>query len=77
MLVAVELKAGFQAGGEPVDEFAVWILNNVPRFEQAAFRSLGLHEAVLRLFDSPSDTARAYAAEYARMLVQFGDRLPV
>jgi hypothetical protein len=50
----------------PVDEFVVWILNNVPRFEQAAFRTLGLHEAVLRLFDSPADTARAYAAEYAR-----------
>ena len=28
--------------------------------------ALGLHEAVLRLFDSPSDAARAYAAEYAR-----------
>jgi len=53
-------------GSEPVDEFAVWVLNNVPRFEQAAFRSLGLHEAVLRLFDSPSQSARAYAAEYAR-----------
>jgi hypothetical protein len=50
----------------PVDEFAVWVLNNVPRFEQAAFRSLGLHEAVLRLFDSPSAAARGYAAEYAR-----------
>jgi hypothetical protein len=50
----------------PVDEFVVWVLNNVPRFEQAAFRELGLHGAVLRLFDSPSDTARAYAAEYAR-----------
>ncbi len=53
-------------GSGPVDEFAVWVLNNVPRFEQAAFRSLGLHEAVLRLFDSPSNAARGYAAEYAR-----------
>ena len=53
-------------GSEPVDEFVVWILGNVPKFEQAAFRTLGLHEAVLRLFDSPSDAARAYAAEYAR-----------
>ncbi len=50
----------------PVDEFAVWVLGNVPRFEQSAFRTLGLHEAVLRLFDSPSNAARAYAAEYAR-----------
>ena len=53
-------------GSRPVDEFVVWVLGNVPKFEQAAFRTLGLHEAVLRLFDSPSDAARAYAAEYAR-----------
>lgn len=50
----------------PVDDFVVWVLGNVPRFEQAAFRTLGLHDAVLRLFDSPSHAARAYAAEYAR-----------
>ncbi len=49
-----------------IDEFLVWILNNVPKFEQGAFRTLGLHDAVLRLFDSPADAARAYAAEYAR-----------
>ncbi|SIO58292.1 hypothetical protein SAMN05444166_5623 [Singulisphaera sp. GP187] len=49
-----------------IDEFVVWILNNVPRFEQAAFRTLGLHDAVLRLFDSPSPEARGYAANYAR-----------
>jgi hypothetical protein len=49
-----------------VDDLVVWVLTNVPRFEQAAFRSLGLHEAVLRLFDSPSSAARAYAAGYAR-----------
>ncbi|WP_406694959.1 BRCT domain-containing protein [Singulisphaera sp. Ch08] len=49
-----------------IDEFVVWILNNVPRFEQAAFRTLGLHDAVLRLFDSASHEARAYAADYAR-----------
>ena len=54
------------AGSGVVDEFVVWILKNVPRFEQAAFRELGLHEAVLRLFDSSSDSARAYAADYAR-----------
>ncbi len=53
-------------GSAPVDTFVVWILSNVPRFEQSAFRSLGLHDAALRLFDSPSDEARAYAAEYAR-----------
>ncbi len=53
-------------GSRPVDDFVVWVLVNVPKFEQGAFRSLGLHEAVLRLFDSPSDPARAYAADYAR-----------
>ncbi len=51
---------------EAIDDFVVWILNNVPRFEQAAFRSLGLHDAVLLLFDSASADARAYAARYAR-----------
>src|SRR5262249_41042040 len=53
-------------GSQAIDDFVVWILSNVPRFEQAAFRTLGLHDAVLRLFDSPSENARAYAAEYAR-----------
>jgi hypothetical protein len=53
-------------GSKAIDDFVVWILNNVPRFEQGAFRTLGLHEAVLRLFDSPSAEARAYAAAYAR-----------
>jgi hypothetical protein len=53
-------------GSRAIDEFVVWVLTNVPRFEQSAFRSLGLHEAVLRLFDSTSATAQAYAADYAR-----------
>jgi hypothetical protein len=53
-------------GSKAVDEFVVWILTNVPRFEQTAFRSLGLHAAVLRLLDSPSAEAQAYAANYAR-----------
>jgi hypothetical protein len=53
-------------GSKAIDEFVVWILTNVPRFEQGTFRSLGLHEAVLRLFDSPSPEARTYAAGYAR-----------
>jgi hypothetical protein len=53
-------------GSKAIDDFVVWILTNVPRFEQGAFRSLGLHDAVLRLFDSPSTEARAYAATYAR-----------
>ncbi|QDV34779.1 BRCT domain-containing protein [Tautonia plasticadhaerens] len=50
----------------PVHEFVVWILGNVPKFEQSSFRELGLHGPVLSLFDSPSDLARSYAADYAR-----------
>jgi hypothetical protein len=53
-------------GSAVVDDLVIWVLTNVPRFEQAAFRSLGLHDAVLRLFESPSKAARAYAADYAR-----------
>ena len=53
-------------GSRANDEFAVWVLNNVPRFEQGTFRTLGLHEAVLKLFDSQALEAQSYAAEYAR-----------
>jgi hypothetical protein len=53
-------------GSASIDDFVVWILNNVPRFEQGAFRTLGLHDAVLKLFDSKSNEARRYAADYAR-----------
>lgn len=49
-----------------VDEFVIWLLGNVPKFEQGSFRELGLHEPVLRLLDSSSDPARVYAAAYAR-----------
>ena len=49
-----------------VDEFVIWLLQNVPKFEQGGFRDLGLHEPVLRLLDSSSDPARVYAAAYAR-----------
>ena len=49
-----------------VDEFVIWLLSNVPKFEQGGFRELGLHEPVLRLLDSASDAARVYAAAYAR-----------
>ena len=57
-LVGVQSKA--------IDEFVIWLLQNVPKFEQGSFRQAGLHEAVLRLLDSPSDEARQYAADYAR-----------
>lgn len=49
-----------------VDKFVVWILDNVPRFEQAKFRDLGLHDAVLQLFDSRLGEAQKYATNYAR-----------
>lgn len=49
-----------------IHSFVVWILNNVPKFEQSRFRELGLHDAVLSLFHSPSEKARIYAARYAR-----------
>ena len=47
-------------------EFVVWLLQNVPKFEQASFRTMGLHEAILSLFNSPAQSARTYAAAYAR-----------
>lgn len=49
-----------------VDDFVIWVLANVPRFEQDAFRELGLHGPVLSLLESPSSDARVYAASYAR-----------
>lgn len=55
-----------QVDSATVHDFAVWLLENAPRFEQAAFRELGLHEAVLSLFESPSYGARAYVSKYAR-----------
>lgn len=51
---------------ESTDEFVIWILDNVPRFEQSKFRELELHDAVLNLFDSESSAAKKYAAKYAR-----------
>lgn len=49
-----------------IDDFVIWLLDNVPRFEQAEFRQLGMHDSILALFGSPSDNARMYAATYAR-----------
>jgi hypothetical protein len=56
--------AGVDSG--TAHEFLVWLLKNVPKFEEASFRQMGLHDAVLLLLDSPSNEARAYAATYAR-----------
>ena len=49
-----------------VHGFVVWLLDNVPRFEPAAFRTLGLHEPVLSLLESDSPEAAGWAANYAR-----------
>ena len=57
----------FSVKRDPVDEFAVWILENVPKFEQAAFRDLGLHDGVVGLLESTSSKARKYGSEYARV----------
>ncbi|GAB5407104.1 MAG: hypothetical protein Aurels2KO_53350 [Aureliella sp.] len=53
-------------GSSTLDAFAVWILSNVPKFDQSKFIELGMHDVVLRMFDSPSDVALKYVAEYAR-----------
>ncbi|HEY8376972.1 MAG TPA: hypothetical protein VIK91_10810 [Nannocystis sp.] len=53
-------------GSATVDEFVIWLLANVPKFDQGSFRELGLHEPVLQLLDSRCDAARVYAAQYAR-----------
>ena len=50
-----------------VHKFVVWILENVPRFEQSKFRELDLHNSVLQLLDSPLKDARSFAAKYARV----------
>lgn len=55
------------ANSATIDDFVIWILDNVPRFEQSAFIQLGLHRSVLKLFESDSDNARIYAAKYARI----------
>ncbi len=47
-------------------EFMVESLEASPELHQGKLRGLGLHDAVLRLLDSPSKKARAYAIEYAR-----------
>jgi len=47
-------------------QFVVWIFKNVPRFEQSAFRELDLHDAVLRLLNSPAAEARTFACGYTR-----------
>lgn len=49
-----------------VQNFAVWLLENAPRFEQTAFKDLGIHNDVLSLLDSEAPSARKYAVKYVR-----------
>ncbi|MEM6928605.1 MAG: hypothetical protein AAF602_16835 [Myxococcota bacterium] len=49
-----------------VDDFVVWLLDNVPRFEPTAFRTLGLHDSVVELLDSDAGEAAGWAARYCR-----------
>ena len=51
---------------EPVQSFAIWVLENVPKFEQAKFRELSLHDAVIGLFNSRFDAPLLYVCAYAR-----------
>ena len=47
-------------------EFATWLLEDVPRFEQATFGELGLQAAVIGLLESPSRAAAEYAVSYVK-----------
>ena len=51
---------------ESIDELAIWILQNVPKFEQARFRELNLHDSVICLLESESSKARDFAVGYVR-----------
>ena len=51
---------------QSVQTFAVWVLENVPKFEQSKFREIGLHEPVLNLLNSGFNEPLIYAAAYAR-----------
>ena len=49
-----------------VQDFATWVLENVPKFEQSKFKEMGLHETVLKLFNSRHVDPLNYVTEYAR-----------
>lgn len=55
---------------EILDEFAVWLLTTIPKFEQSTFRDLGLHQPILNLLRSSSSATSTspnkYACKYAR-----------
>lgn len=49
-----------------VDEFCIWIFDTVPKFEQSKLKELGLHDAILELFNSINPKALSFVATYAR-----------
>ncbi len=51
---------------ETAHDFVIETLEASPEFHQGKLKSLGLHEPVLALLDSPSAKARKYAIAYAR-----------
>lgn len=48
------------------DEMIVWLISQSPNFEQSQFRTLGLHEVVLKLLFSHEPQSAKYAFEYAK-----------
>lgn len=48
------------------DELIVWLISQSPNFEQSQFRSLGLHDVVLKLLFSKEPQAAKYAFDYAK-----------
>lgn len=48
------------------DELFIWLLENSPQYEQHQFKTLGLHDSVLKMLDSSEATVLRYAIEYVR-----------
>ncbi len=63
------LSAGY-AHSQAQDEMIVWLLENAPHFEKSKFRTLGLHEIVLKLLHSDYPAAYNYAISYAKSYAQ-------
>lgn len=53
-----------------VDECIVWLITQSPQFEQAKFKTLGLHDVVLDLLFSNEPEAFKYAIAYAQNYAQ-------
>ncbi len=56
------------------DDLLVWLLGNAPQFEAQQFLTLGLHDIVVQLLESPSSKAQQYAVDYAKT---YARQLPV